>query len=257
MNENEQYHNDTTSISKSGLDLIRSAPALYHYRYLQKNKPENESTDAMVFGSAFHLYILEPEKIEKELIVKPIFKGTGSRKRSEEWDAINTDKIVVSLQTYKHIVGMRDAVINHPIAYKLLFSGQAEKEFRWIDEVTGVNCKCKPDFLNDKHDIVDLKSTEDASDYGFPKSARKFRYHVQAPFYLDGVRKNGINAGQFYFIAVEKKPPYLVNVFSYDEYELDLGRDIYREDLQKYKECKENNKWPGYEPTIKPLTVNY
>lgn len=258
MNENEKYHADTTRISKSGLDLINKAPRLYHERYLNPaRKKPTKTIDAFIFGSAFHLFILEPDKIERELIVAPIFAGMGSKSRREEFKNEHPDKLIITQQQYADLVGMRESVRSHPTASKLLFSGDAEKEFNWIDSYTGVKCKCKVDFINDKMDIVDLKSAKDASDFGFQKSARQHRYHVQDAFYIDGARESGVPIENFYFIAVEKTAPYLVNVFAYDEYERELSRDIYREDLQTYKECKENNIWQGYEPKIKPLTVKY
>ncbi len=258
MNENEKYHADTTRISKSGLDLISKAPKLYYERYLNplRKKPA-KTIDAFIFGSAFHLFILEPEKIENELICQPKFIGKGSRTKKTEFENANPDKLIISQQQYADLVGMRESVRSHPIASKLLFSGEAEKEINWIDPVTGVKCKCKLDFFNDKRDIVDLKSAKDASDYGFQKSARQNRYHIQDAFYFDGTETAGYNPDNFYFVAVEKTAPYLVNVFMYDEYERSLARDIYREDLETYKHCKEYNIWQGYEPTIKPLTVNY
>lgn len=251
MNENEKYHNDTTRVSKSGLDLINKAPALYYERYLNPNKkPEQKTSKALLFGSGFHMFVLEPEKIENELAVMPEIKGVGSRKRREDFLLSNYDKTIVSTSDYLDIVGMRKSILKHPIANKLLLNGEAEKFFSWTDPVTDVKCKCKPDWLTDSGYIVDLKSTEDASNKGFERSAQKFRYNIQDSFYTDGVKENNIDVKAFIFIAVEKKPPYLVNCHMYPHDEKEHARSIYIENLMTYRECKENNSWPGY-PTDK------
>lgn len=258
MTTNEQYHANTDRISKSGLDLINKAPALYYERYLNPNKKRtNKRVSALVFGSAFHTYILEPGKIENEIAVQPIFTGTGSQKRKSDWELGNADKTIITQSEYFDLIGMRNAVYAHPIASKVLFSGIAEMELNWIDKETGVKCKCRMDFFNEKRYIVDLKSAKDASDYGFQKAARVHRYNIQDAFYFDGAESQGLKPKGFIFISVEKTAPYLVNVHAYNEYERGISRDDYRDDLITYRECKKHNIWPGYEPTIKPLTVNF
>jgi exodeoxyribonuclease VIII len=255
---NQQYHADTSRVSKSGLDLINKAPALYYERYLNPNRKKSTKRNAaLVFGSAFHTYILEPNKIDNEIAVQPIFAGKGSRQKKTDWEDENRHKTVITQSEYSDLIGMKNAVYAHPIASKLLFSGDSEVEVNWIDEQTGVKCKCRMDFFNSSRYIIDLKSARDASDYGFQKQARSHRYHVQDAFYFDGATKKGFFPKGFIFISVEKEPPYLVNVHAYNEFERQESRDIYREDLNTYKECKEYNIWPGYEPTIKPLTIKY
>ena len=256
MNDNEAYHADTSRVSKSGLDLINKAPALYYHRYFGvKNK--RKSVEALLFGTGFHTFILEPEKIETDLAVEPLFRGVGSQAKKTDWRDMNSDKTIITKEQHIHILGMRTAIQSHPIASKLLENGVSEEEFNWIDKLTGVKCKCRTDFRTSNGYILDLKSAKDASNYGFQKQARQHRYHVQDAFYSDGVSDSGETVKGFIFIAVEKEPPYLVNVFKYNDYERDLARDIYRQDLRVYNECKETDSWPGYEEKIHELTVEY
>jgi exodeoxyribonuclease VIII len=256
MDTNKMYHQDTTRISKSGLDLITKAPAYYYAKYLDPNRVPEERTEALINGHAAHGQILEPDKFAHQFIVQPKFSGTGSVAKRAEWEAQHADKEIITLKTYNMITSMRSSVQAHPVARELLSTGEAEKTLTWMDPLTGAPCKSRQDWFNDSNRlIVDLKSTEDASDEAFRRSAFKYRYHVQAAFYLDGARACGLDPQGFVFIAVEKKPPFLVNVFYADEEFIEAGRQAYRNDLEIYMHCVRTGVWPGYEPTIKPLSL--
>ena len=256
MDENEVYHNDTSRIGKSGLDLIAQAPAKYYAKYLDPNREREKKTPALITGSAMHTLILEPYKFSSEFAVMPEFSGEGMKKRKEAWEQNNVGKQPISMETYNQVSRMRDAAMSHPLVPELLSVGVVEQRMDWEDPATGALCKGKPDFRNTSSGlIIDLKSTEDASENGFTKSAYSFRYHVQAPFYTDGARLNGFNPTGFVFVAIEKEPPYLVNVYFADEQFMAHGRMVYQQDLETYMECVMTGKWPGYSPEIKPLSL--
>lgn len=254
MNENDLYHGDTTRVSKSGLDLISKAPALYYARYLDPNRILEKKTEALITGSALHTIVLEGHKFADEFVVSPEFHGEGSKSRRIDFTQANAGKSAISVETYNTVSYMRDAILSHPIARELLSNGVVEERLNFECLETGAQCKIKPDFRNTEHRIlVDLKSTEDASDRGFQKSAFTYRYHVQSAFYTDGSFYNGLNPSEFVFIAAEKHPPYLVNIFRADPEVVNLGRMAYLHDLQTYVDCKKSGKWPGYDPKIKDL----
>jgi exodeoxyribonuclease VIII len=262
INENKQYHQSIDEISNSGLKLINQAPAKYYYKYIQPIETDKEydevKSDALIIGSAFHTLVLEPHLFTDLFVVSPIFEGTGSRDRKKAFLENNKGKYPLSIKNYQMVEGMRDAIMNHPVCKDLLEQIHiiVEHVLTWTNKETGVACKIKPDAFNTKKRIcIDLKSTDDASDNGFRKSARKFRYHVQAPFYLEGLHANGFNPDSFVFIAVEKEPPFLVNLFYADGETLANGREIYLQDLEKYRESKKTGVWDGYGNEIKPLNI--
>lgn len=257
MNENEAYHADTTRVSKSGLDKIHKAPAYYHERYLNPDRAPEKRTAALVDGAAFHTVTLEGDKFKDEFVIQPKFSGTGSQAARDGFIASNQGKDIIDMETYNSVSRMRDAVMAHPIASELLSSGMVEKRLDWDEPISEAPCKIKPDFISTGKGnvIVDLKSTEDASSEAFGRSAYTYRYHVQAPFYVDGAAQNGIKAEAFVFIAVEKSPPYLVNVFFATADSMDLGRREYIDDCKVYQECKRTGIWQGYSQEIKPLNL--
>ena len=133
MNENETYHNDITRVSKSGLDQINKTPRHYQHRYFDGGK--TKPTKPMLFGSAFHSYILEREKFNEEFIISPIFKGTGSREKQKQFEAEHNHKSIVSPQDMKIIMGMEQSIQNHPIASKLINkTGIVEKQSKIVEK---------------------------------------------------------------------------------------------------------------------------
>jgi len=57
------------------------------------------------------------------------------------------EKESISTEDYQKILQMYDAIQANPIAVALL-TGEHEKDFFWIDDLTGEKCKCRPDCLS-------------------------------------------------------------------------------------------------------------
>lgn len=252
---NKEYHSDTEYISKSGLMEVAKAPILYKLKYLDKDERLNyESTKALNFGAAAHEFILENDKFIKNNVVMPVFAGTGMRKTKADFMAQHEGKRFITQDDYAIIEGCNKSIKSHPIASILLFSGNAEQTFLWQDKDTGVKCKCRPDFINDRGDIVDLKFMTSAELGKFKYDMKAYAYDIQDAFYTDGLKSNGI-IGDFYFVAIEKTFPFLVNVFKLSEYDRNDARERYKGFLKKFKECKDKNIWHGYEPIVQ--LINY
>lgn len=254
---NAQYHDDTSRISKSGLDLIHQSPLHYWNKYLNPNREPQRDTPALLAGRAVHLAILEPYLFREEFAVEPILNHRTSQGKADyqTWLSCIGDKTVIDLTTYDNVMRIRDAVYAHPAAAELLQTGAAEQTWFWKDQETGVACKCRTDFLTPDRFVVDVKTTEDASSEAFGRSSAKYRYHVQAAYYTDGLVDNGYVPEGFIFIAVEKAPPYAVAVYYAQNHIIEAGRLIYRKDLATYKECLISQTWPGYGNELRPLEM--
>lgn len=174
-------------------------------------------------------------------------------------------KTILTPAQWRDVRGMRDAAIEHPKLCKLLTDprGKAELSAYWRDEETGLLCRCRPDlWVGDV--VLDIKTTDDAREHSFERSIEKFRYHVQAPFYLDGLRKaieqsdeplpEGLEVPRhFVFGAIEKKAPYLTAVYVLDPVTMEIGRREYREDLDALAAAIRTDDWPGYPREIQSI----
>lgn len=188
-----------------------------------------------------------------------------------EWQQNNSQRTVLTPEQWDQLHRMRDAVMAHPAAAALLTGapGVAERSVYWTDPDTGLLCRCRPDFWREDGIIVDVKTTEDASAESFARSIANWRYHVQAPYYMDGInlmreqaRRSDIKpAKAFAFLAVEKSARVVdgvalgVAVYVLDAQSMELGRAEYRQDLDAINTCTRSGMWPGYGDKIQSLSL--
>jgi hypothetical protein len=252
--DNADYHRHA-AVSKSHLDQIARSPLHYYARYVDPNRVLPEPTPAMRLGTAVHTLTLERETWEERYIVAPnVDRRTKVGKEAwSEFEAEAGGREVISADDRALVSRMAEAVWTHPAAAMLLnLPGQAETTHMWVDGDTGLQCKCRPDWLtSDGSLIVDLKTTEDASPAGFRKSIGNFRYHVQAAWYLHGLAQaTGRRPDQFLYVCVEKKPPHAVAVYAADIEMIGIGYETAARDLQRLAECKASASWPGYSDEV-------
>ena len=232
----ENYYSDTEFISNSMLGLLKKSPKELA-RYFEKGSP---TTQAMEFGRAFHLAILEPQVFSEQVVVY-----TGKTKRGKAWDEFcqeNEGKTIVTEIEFECIKGMENVLFsNKDIARKL--HGNKEVPMVWQDTLSSVLCKGKVDIITGGQ-IVDIKTTQDASFEAFRRSAYKYGYNRQAAFYLDG-----FEAKDFVFIVIEKKAPYNVGVYHCSNDFIDSGREEYSRLLMDYRKYFSDADLNNYEIT--------
>jgi hypothetical protein len=259
---NEHYHSPEMKdhfVSKSGLDQIAKSPA--HFKWFL-NHP-TEETPALVFGSAFHTMILEPERAGTDIVQMPdswptkAECGRSIADQKEEFRILNRGKSMLTPEQMEMAHAMAKSVEAHTAASFLLRrdNGRPEVTALWNDEATGVNCRARFDWLREDGLIVDLKTTRCAKPEVFERLAIEHRYHVQAAFYMEAYRRvTGNEPVGFAFVAVEKEPPYCACVYVSQPDFIQLGRMEYLKNLATYAECRNRNEWPGYpEVQLVPL----
>lgn len=241
-------------ISKSGLDQLSKSPA--HYQAWLKEKPE--PTAAMIFGSAVHCALLEPHRFPGSYVQAPEIerRSNAGKAAYADWERANAGKMVLSQDQMETIRGMQDAFNSHPLVSGVLRWAQIERCAFWRDEETNVLCKSRPDIVTSNGLVIDLKTTADASKEAFARDSWKYRYHVQAAMYLEGVTSVlGKLHSDFLFIAVEKEAPYAISVYAAEPVFLTIGRDQMRAGLQRYAECNSRNEWHGYPEEVQKLSL--
>lgn len=249
------YHRREPGVaSKSALDLVHRSPA--HLKQWIDGKIDEESA-AFRFGKAFHCALLEPEIFAKTYVVKPTFKGKGSKARKEEWEAENAHVLTIDMEDKETIEGMIRAVRSQPIASEMLRDGEPEATLIWDDEATGLRCKARADYLiRDAGVVIDVKTTDDARAESFKKSVANYRYHVQSAHYLEGlIATLKAPAERFVFVAVEKEPPFNTAIFMLDAKALTKGQDLRRADMALLAACVDTGIYPGYDESIQLLSL--
>lgn len=258
--ENDAYHAHP-AISKSHLDQINRSPLHYWSAFLDPQREPREPTPAMVIGTAVHTHVLELDQWDRRYVTAPVGIDRRTKKGREEWQVFMTasqGRTVLSAKDAEQAMMVGQAVWKHPAAAALLGAeGKPEATYMWTDQGTGLQCKCRPDYIHaDGSTIVDLKTTEDASPRGFRNSLLKWRYWVQAAWYLHGVEQaTGKRPERFVFVAVEKTAPYGVGVYVADNAMVQRGMEQAREDLGKLAVCKAADDWPSYSNGMEPISL--
>lgn len=239
----EQEYRAYPAVNKSTLWELRRSPA--HYKWALEH-PRADSP-ALRFGRELHMAILQPEEFTEQYAVVPEMDRRTKEGR-ERWDrfcAALDGREAISQQDYDTIMAMYDAVWNTQDAADLLDGCKTELPVFWTDDATGMECKCRMDAVKPGV-VVDLKTCADASTGAFLKDALRYGYDVQAAHYLRGYRTLYDAPGRFVFVAVEKTPPYAVNVITASDGFVDRGTWTLISLMDKLKECKQIDKWPGY-----------
>ncbi len=242
----EKEYRNHPAISRSELFKISESPEKFKY---YKENPE-QPTPSLVFGQLFHAMALQPKTVWEQFAVMPnVDRRTKSGKEAfAEFETHADGKTIVSFDMVEQATAMCDALSKNEFVKKLL-KGEKEKPFFWVDEMTGEECKCRVDVITkivDNLVIVDLKTTECAETEAFIRSAIKYGYDFQSAMYREGVKQNTGKEPLFVFVAIEKKPPYSINILQADKLLIRRGYDIFRELIGIYHDCKQTNNWYGY-----------
>jgi len=242
----EKEYRNSDGISRTELWRLRESPE--KFKWFQDH-PE-PATPALIFGTVVHKLLLDPDDFENEFAVSPdVDRRTKDGK--EAYNAFleaSSGKAIITSSDYEKAVEMAKKASELAFVKKLL-DGEHEKPFYWMDDLTGELCKCRVDCfstISGKAVVVDYKSTTDASTDGFIRSAINYGYDFQTGMYCEGIEKVTGQKPLFVFIAQEKNPPYSVNIMQADDLMVKRGRDIFRELIGIYHDCKESNNWYGY-----------
>jgi hypothetical protein len=241
------YQRELGVASKSGLDYLRDAPAVY--RAWIDGWLRDVDTDARAFGRAWHCAVLEPERFEREYAVQPDFgpcNHKGPKAKRDAWRKEHSGQTWLSAQDGATILGMAGAVRRHPMAARLLGGGVSEATIRWDDPSTGIVCKGRVDKLvADLSTAIDLKSCESANVHAFERDAEKYGYDRQQAMYREGLAHVGRGVDHLVFVCVEKAPPHLVMIHTVDVADEIIGREENHRLLGRLAECLATDTWPG------------
>lgn len=232
-------------------------PARARAAMLVAQKP----TPALVFGTHFHTFLLEPERFEREVIEDPeCDRRTKEGKATwAAFEAMHAGKDVVPAPDMAAMRGMLQAIREHRTASELLSApGDNEVCVVWDDQETGLRCKARLDRVCSWFGytvVVDLKTAQSISDSGFSRAIANYDYHTRAAHYLAGLDALAPGARRFMWIACEKEVPYLVRVFEPTAETLERGRARWSTLLDTYAECESTGVWPGYPDVVTPIEL--
>jgi exodeoxyribonuclease VIII len=243
----EAYHKEVEALSKTNLDAIHQSYQHYLASKEERSPLCGNIPKCLVEGQALHCLVLTPTQFNNEFSVLPALNRRTREGKALYDQIVSQGKPVVSAATFGRLEAMGGSILNHPTSI-LLKDGVEESSYIWKDPDTDLLCKCRPDYLRSTV-IVDIKTCQDASYDSFQRDIIDHRYHVQGAYFIDGVSAtlNDKIKRDFVLIAVEKSPPFAVAAYKLDGEALEIGRDEYKRDLQKYKtHVTHPELWQGY-----------
>jgi len=247
-----QAYTELKALNYSGAKQILISPS--HYQAWLKE--ERVETPALKLGRLVHLASLEPEVFDRQVRLAP-----ECDRRTKEgkaiWEAFCTTlkdgEETLKKDEMEEVLAIAEAA---QAGIESIASGYPEAARLREQVVTGkhqgANIKGRPDLILHHADggaIIDIKTTMDASADSFAKDVAKYKYHLQAAFYLAMT-----GAKRFFFVAVEKKAPYEWAVYELDEAALTAGKQLMESACLTYRECNLYGNWPGYQKT--PQTIS-
>ena len=239
------------AISKSGLDDM-DPPARFYALHLDPNRPAREQTASQRAGTLAHCAILEPEAFGKRYAVGP--DCGRATKLWKEWEAsLPAGVEAIKPDEYETAMRQRESVLKLPGMADILAAGKAEVSAFWEDPYTGVQCRCRPDFVTPDA-LIDLKTVGRGDVFGLSRQAVKLNYHVQDAFYTWGYSAaSGEAERDFWFLTVETEYPYLAALHRLPVEAKNEGLAVVRLKLDIYAECLKRNEWPGYPSEIQTV----
>lgn len=244
----DEDYRQIPGLSSTGIKEMLKSPA--HYQWARTHRRERIAFDV---GHAAHAKILG---VGLGVIVYPDEHLTPSGNVSEkaatkEWaeEQRAAGLVPVSPGQIASVDAMAEAVARHPLAGKLIGSGDGKPEVSllWDDPHTGVRCKGRIDYLRDEPVAVDLKTCRSADPRRFGSPAASYGYAEQAVHYSNGVKATrGDTELEFYQVLVETDAPHFVSVVELDPTFLMLAEIRVRRAIDTYAECVATGEWPAY-----------
>lgn len=240
----EEAYRAAEGVNQTSLKLMAISAAHYRSKIDEKPKPP---TDAQRIGTVTHQVILQDKH---DYVVRPAGLKF-STVEGKAWKKAQT-KTIIDLEEERDIEGMRASVMAHPVARAILERpGQNEVASFRRDPETGLMLKGRADrvCMDDQQRTVipDLKTTQHgcAGKEAFSKEIYNWGYAIQAHHYL-----TLFGASSFVFIVVEKESPYACAVYALEPDAIAHGARLWREYLNRVKECTDSGIWPAYSTTM-------
>ena len=252
---NNQDYQNLPAISSHWLIAMLDSPRQCWEKYLDPQRPTEEPTGAMRFGTLVHCLALTPAAFAREFAVMNCERRTKADRA--RWDWIKAQGLTpikpAELDKARAIVAALQA---SPEARKLLRGGKKERTIVQPRAVSLLPLKGRLDIHHEsKRQIIELKTTWNLD--SIETAMTRYRYPLSAAFYRDLVRGQSV-----IFVFVQTRDPIEVRIFEMSKADLQDGEMMWRTALEMFDTCWELGQWPELEtapttPDNDPLLMNF
>lgn len=251
----EEYHAHA-ALGSSDLELFRESRRAF-YGVKVAGGEAKPSTPPMDFGTVVHLMLLEPDRVS-EVVAEPYpakardgkkwlkRKGSDHEKWWNEEVEKRTGKLAFTVEDWERANAVVAAAKANKQAMKFLErDGRFEYSIFWTDRDTGMELKCRVDWLSSV--ALDLKTTRDPSPKEYAKQLARLGYHRKKAHYEAGLLAlYGKSAPRFAHMAIETSKPFRLAFYELDDRDNNgesLGRGERRSLLWEISRCFETGDW--------------
>lgn len=224
----------------SNLRWMAKSPA--HYRYYLDHP--QKSTAAMLMGDRVDSLVFGTRADEFRIYI-------GERRGNpwKEFKADNADKVILTSEEEATAISIANAINDNNHAMDRLYLEHSQERVEW--EIAGRACEGTPDAWGAQPQRVsELKVCHDVGPDRFMWHALKMGWTCQIVWYADGL---AFVKPQLSIVAVEPKPPHVVQVYELTQNAIQLARQQWNLLFERLRVCEESDAWPGYCESPLPL----
>ena len=243
---NAAYH-ATDAISSSDVKAV-ATKSVAHW----KARSPYTSSPAFDVGTVVHDMVLEGGK---NSLRGPIDRrGNAWKDAYAEAEAIG--RTLLTCGDYDLARSMADSILFHPAGRRMESDTKNEMSIFVNEPTTGLAIKARPDAYHVEDGICyDIKTCQDASPDGFARDAWSYRYAIQAAFYTEVLRLEGLRPRKFVFVCVEKFPPFATAIHILDTAYMAWGRNEMISALEKIRAADQTGVVSTGYPEINTLSL--
>lgn len=242
-------------ISSHWLKDMLDSPAECYRKHLDPQRPIQESTKSMQFGTLVHCLALTPLQLGEDFIIESRH-GRSKTGKARYAELKATGMIIITPDEFERAQAIVTAMKAHPEARQLLKGGKKEQTIIQERGPGLLSLKARLDLHHpDQRRVVELKTSYDIT--RIETTMQRYRYSLSAAFYRELA-----HALTVVFIFVQTREPFDVAVFELSPLDLQEGREQFTTALQRFDECWLKNEWPKAEPVAPdldddPLMINF
>ncbi len=254
IEDDDSYHaKRSENITSSSLKDFIKNPKIYYLKHVMGQLKQDE-TEALYLGTLTHSVVLEGPRTAMNYysMNAPInkdgreYRFNSKAFQEEQAKVMLKGKKLARQEDYMAALQMRMAIQQHDEAKRLLSVGEPERVVR--GKLWGLPIQIKMDLFT-PHGIIDLKTVADIERFhngSMYSDLHKYGYLHSAAFYREALHQfdTTVPKQDFYFVVVEKTPPYQVGVWKVHEDILDEYTDRNMKYLADLKLCVEMDDWP-------------
>jgi hypothetical protein len=249
-------YQEVRAVNVSTLKWMLRSPMHAAYHSIGAGSDEAKPSWQMQTGSAVDTMLLEGIKaFEAQFVISPPWSKNSKDYKKWERSVILGDSQIISEDVALRAAAMVEAAHRKNRITEILRDGRAQVSIFWEDpDLGGLACKGRIDWIDAAGTVWDLKTTGDATWYGFGRNIDRRAYHWQLAWYLRGMSViTGVPHKDAGWLVVENEPPHESIVYRAQSSTLDRGwAEVYAA-AEEYSRCLDAGTWPGYPDEVQTI----